>query len=44
VINDLKYQHDNPDNFNFGTEKTNELLTEVKEKLVHIQAKLNAMG
>jgi hypothetical protein len=41
VLHDIKYQHDHPDNFNFGTIRTNNMLREVHDKLIAIDAKLN---
>lgn len=41
-IDNLKYQHDHPENFFFGTEKTNKMLQQVSDRLVTIEAQLKA--
>lgn len=42
MCHDLKYQHDHPENFNFGTEKTEVMLGEVRDMLVTIKAVIRA--
>lgn len=43
-VHDLKYQHDNADDFGFGTVRVNQQLDSLMEKLIRVEILLEVLG